>query len=110
MKRRYFILSAAVVLAASLGTVLALATAQATGQHQPASWSEHWEYLSVDGGGNVNFTPTDNPSMRKEPDAFGREDFVLEGNLDKLGKKGWELVTVTESARTGPTFIFKRRK
>ena len=109
MKRRYFILSAAAVLTASLGTVLAFAMARASGQSEPASSSEHWEYLIVDGG-NVNISPTDNPSMRKEPGAFAREDFVLEGNLDKLGRKGWELVTVAESPRTGHTFIFKRRK
>jgi hypothetical protein len=48
--------------------------------------------------------------MRKEPGGFGREDFVLEGNLDKLGRNGWELVTVTESPRFGASFIFKRRK
>jgi len=110
VKRRYVILSAAEALTASVITFLGFGTSRANGQSEPANSSEHWEYLIVNGGGNVNISPTDNPSMRKEPGAFAREDFVLEGNLDKLGKKGWELVTVTESARTGPTFIFKRRK
>jgi hypothetical protein len=110
MKRRYFILSAAVVLTASVVTFLGFGTSRTGAQSEPGSPSEHWEYLIIDGGGNVNFTPTDNPSMRKEPGAFAREDFALEGNLDKLGKKGWELVTVAESPRTGHTFIFKRRK
>src|SRR5215470_6005788 len=110
MKRRHLLLSAAVVVTACTVTLLGLATSRTSGQSEPASSSEHWEYLIVDGGGNVNFTPTDNPSMRKEPGGFAREDFVLEGNLDKLGRKGWELVTVAESPRTGHTFIFKRRK
>lgn len=109
MKRRYFILSAAVVLTACV-VILGFGTSRTGAQSESASSSEHWEYLIIDGGGNVNFTPTDNPSMRKEPGAFAREDFALEGNLDKLGKKGWELVTVAESPRTGHTFIFKRRK
>ncbi|HKF56758.1 MAG TPA: hypothetical protein VKJ45_14975 [Blastocatellia bacterium] len=109
MKRRHLILSAAVVVTCT-GSLLGLGTSRAGSQSEPTSSSEHWEYLIVNGGGNVNLAPTDNPSMRKEPGAFAREDFALEGNLDKLGKKGWELVTVADSARTGPTFIFKRRK
>src|SRR5687767_6965646 len=54
--------------------------------------SEQWEYLAVAGPGTTNFTPTGNSRMRKEPTAqFGREAFVLEQHMDKLGANGWEL-------------------
>jgi hypothetical protein len=101
MRRRQVIL---VLLVLAVGTVFGLAFQHVSGGR------DQWEYLIVGSPSSVNLTPTDSPSMRKEPGGFGREDFVLEGNLDKLGKNGWELVTVTESPRLGPSFIFKRRK
>jgi hypothetical protein len=67
-----------------------------------------WEYLVVQGG-TVNLSAGDGGSMRKEPGAFSRESFPLERNLDKLGTKGWELVTVTGSP-ADPVFYLKRRK
>jgi len=67
-----------------------------------------WEYLVVQGG-TVNLSPSDSGSMRKEPGAFSRESFPLEKNLDKLGAKGWELVTVAGSP-PDPIFYLKRRK
>src|SRR5262249_18023598 len=75
----------------------------------PAS-AERWEYLVVAGGSNVNLNPTGSSTMRKEPDlGFPRESFVLEQNLDKLGAKGWELISM--DIRGGePTYYFKRRK
>ena len=108
MKRRHIIL---VVVMLLTGTAISgLAIPRMSDEPKTSSSGEQWEYLIVGGGGNVNLTPTENTSLRKEPGPFGREDFPLEGNLDKLGKNGWELVTVTESPRLGPTFIFKRRK
>jgi hypothetical protein len=48
--------------------------------------------------------------MRKEPNTgFGREAFVLEQHLDRLGANGWELITVT-GAEKDPVFYFKRRR
>ena len=67
-----------------------------------------WEYLVVQGG-TVNLSPSDGGSMRKEPGAFSRESFPLEKNLDKLGAKGWELVTISGSP-ADPVFFFKRRR
>jgi hypothetical protein len=67
-----------------------------------------WEYLVVQGG-TVNLSPSDGGTMRKEPGAFTRESFPLEKNLDKLGEKGWELVTVGGSSGD-PIFYLKRRK
>lgn len=72
--------------------------------------SEQWEYLAVAGPSTTNFTPTGNQRMRKEPNVpFGREAFVLEQHLDKLGANGWELVSVA-GPPTDPAYYFKRRK
>jgi len=68
-----------------------------------------WEYLVVATPSNTNFTPTGNPRMRKEDSGFGREAFVLEQHLDKLGAKGWELVSVS-GMPSDPVYYFKRRK
>ena len=72
--------------------------------------ADQWEYLAVAGPSTTNLTPTGNPRMRKEPNVpFGREAFVLEQHLDKLGANGWELVSVAGPA-TDPAYYFKRRK
>jgi len=68
-----------------------------------------WEYLVVAGPSTTNLTPTGNPRMRKEDSGFGREAFVLEAHLDKLGAKGWELVSVS-GVPQDPVYYFKRRK
>ena len=71
---------------------------------------DQWEYLAVAGPSTTNLTPTGNPRMRKEPNVpFGREAFVLEQHLDKLGANGWELVSVA-GPPTDPAYYFKRRK
>ena len=68
-----------------------------------------WEYLVVAGPHTTNFTPTSNPRMRKEDAGFAREAFVLEAHLDKLGAKGWELVSVSGQPQD-PVYYFKRLK
>jgi hypothetical protein len=71
---------------------------------------DRWEYLVVGAASATNFAPTSNASMRKEPGgAFGREAFVLEQQMDKLGNKGWELVSVS-GPPSEPVYFFKRRK
>lgn len=77
-------------------------------RERPAA--EQWEYLAVAGPSTSNLTATGNPRMRKEPNVpFGREAFVLEQHLDKLGANGWELVAVA-GPPTDPAYYFKRRK
>ena len=72
--------------------------------------TEEWEYLALAGPSTTNFTPTGNPRMRKEPNAgFGREAFVLEQHLDKLGANGWELIAVA-GPPTDLAYYFKRWK
>lgn len=99
------------VFAMLVFTAVVLAVLNLKGQEGSANAAaEEWEYLAVAGPSNTNFTPTNNPKMRKEPNAgFGREAFVLEQHLDKLGASGWELVAVA-GPPTDPAYYFKRRK
>lgn len=93
--------------------VSAAVVVKTTGQQEASGDSnvvEQWEYLAVAGPSTTNLTPTNNPRMRKEPNVpFGREAFVLEQHLDKLGANGWELVAVA-GPPTDPAYYFKRRK
>lgn len=92
--------------------VIAVIAVKTTGQENVnvANSGEQWEYLAVAGPSSTNFTPTSSPRMRKEPNSsFGREAFVLEQHLDKLGANGWELVTVA-GPPNDPVYYFKRRK
>jgi len=68
---------------------------------------EKWEYLVVAGPSTTNFTPSGNSKMRKSEGGFGREAFVLEQHLDKLGAEGWQLINVVGQ---DPVFYFKRPK
>ncbi len=70
-----------------------------------------WEYLVVTGGSaNLSTAGNENyPNMRKQSDHPFREFFPLERNLDKLGAKGWELVSVY-GAPNDPVYFFKRLK
>ena len=77
--------------------------------NDPASL-EKWEYLVVANPNRANYSPTDNPSMRKEESgSFGHEAFVLEQHLDRMGAKGWELVEVSGTPND-PVYYFKRAK
>ena len=93
--------------------VIAAVVVKTTGQQEASgdrNVVEQWEYLAVAGPSTTNLTPTGNPRMRKEPNVpFGREAFVLEQHLDKLGANGWELVAVA-GPPTDPAYYFKRRK
>ena len=70
---------------------------------------EKWEYLVVAGPSTTNFSPSGNSKMRKSEGSFGREAFVLEQHLDKLGAEGWQLINVVGADRD-PVFYFKRAK
>lgn len=107
MRRTIIVLIAAVLI----GLVVAISGRSIFGEHSKANDEQSgsgWEYLVVQGG-TVNLSGSDGGSMRKEPGAFSRESFPLERNLDKLGAKGWELVTVAGSPGD-PIFYLKRKK
>ena len=109
MNRRIWISAISVVIAVAITGAAARSLQNRSGAEEPQTGTgDGWEYLVVSGG-NVNLTPSDSGTMRKEPGAFGRESFPLERNLDKLGAKGWELVAVAGSS-ADPTFYLKRKK
>lgn len=94
-----------------ISTVIAVEARSVLSQHAKANEDQTvggWEYLIVQGG-TVNLSASDGGSMRKADGAFSRESFPLEKNLDKLGAKGWELVTVSGSP-ADPIFYLKRKK
>ncbi len=114
MKEKKEVLKRTSLMAAVLSlAVVSIAVVKTTGQ-EGASTSDRvasaqWEYLAVAGPSTTNLSPTGNPRMRKEPTVpFGREAFVLEQHLDKLGANGWELVAVAGPA-TDPAYYFKRK-
>jgi hypothetical protein len=76
------------------------------------STEPQWEYLIVSGGSsNLSTSGNENyPNMRKQPDgSFPREYFPLERNFDKLGAKGWQLVSV-HGPQNDTVYFFKRPK
>lgn len=98
-----------VVIALCLAVISAVVV-NTTGQEEKNVDVDQWEYLAVAGPSTTNLTATNNPRMRKEPNVpFGREAFVLEQHLDKLGANGWELVAVA-GPPNDPAYYFKRRK
>ena len=107
MKRTIAISIAAVLI----GLVLTVAAKSVFGERRGANEDQSgsgWEYLVVQGG-TVNLSPSESGSMRKEPGAFNREAYPLEKNMDKLGAKGWELVSIA-GPPGDPAYYFKRRK
>lgn len=98
-----------IVVALCLAVVPAVVV-KTMGQEESNAAAEQWEYLAVAGPSTTNLTATNNPRMRKEPNVpFGREAFVLEQHLDKLGANGWELVAVA-GPPNDPAYYFKRPK
>ena len=97
-----------IVLVAVLGiSILALGiTTAGKNDNEP---QERWEYLVVSGPSTTNFSPSGNSKMRKSEGNFGKEAFVLEQHLDKLGAEGWQLVTTFGDPRD-PAFYFRRPK
>jgi hypothetical protein len=106
--RRTLLFLFALIVVAAIAAISTLGLAQTRGGGNDGPQGEQWEYLVV-AGGTVNLNPSDSATMRKAPGAFNRENFPLEQNMDKLGVKGWELVTVTGSP-ADPVYYFKRRK
>ena len=108
LKRTTWLL--AIVAFAFASVAVLRTTGQDTASTSEKVTSQQWEYLAVAGPSTTNLTPTGHPRMRKEPNVpFGREAFVLEQHLDKLGANGWELVAVA-GPPTDPAYYFKRRK
>ena len=98
--------------AVSLALFIAFAAYGQRNEDRAGGAETQWEYLIVSGGSaNLSTSGNENyPKMRKQPDgSFNREYFPLERNFDKLGEKGWELVSVYGSSND-PVYFFKRVK
>ncbi len=108
MKTRITISTIAMIILLVASVIVFSADAE---KRDPAVETQ-WEYLVVSGG-NSNLTPMSGEqfsNMRKQPDgSFAREAFVLERNFDKLGAKGWQLVSIHGTPQE-PVFYFKRQK
>ena len=106
---RMHVAMAAVLVVGSASTLGAALQSPHAAPTAPPISSDGWEYLVV-GGGTTNLSPATDSSMRKEMSgSFGREHYPLEKNLDKLGARGWELVSVA-GAPNDPTYFFKRHR
>jgi hypothetical protein len=106
--KKIALVSLILITAAIIGNVRSTGQSEEPAESKPAV--VRWEYLAVAGPTTTNFSPTGNAQMRKEPPgSFAREGFVLEQHLDRMGAKGWELVSVAGPA-TDPVYYFKRRK
>jgi len=108
MKRKLSIILVAMLLVGVAAALAVFFNRQHVSADQDSSRGDGWEYLIV-AGGTANLSASGSSTMRKEPGPFNREWFPLEQNMDKLGSKGWELVSVSGSA-ADPVFFFKRRK
>ncbi len=98
------------LLAVAVFVAVVTTTAQEGSNAGDKSAGVQWEYLVLASPSSTNFSPTGNPRMRKDATGtFGREAFVLEQHMDKLGASGWELVSVAGSPND-PHYYFKRRK
>jgi hypothetical protein len=107
MKRTMF-LALFLLVTASAAVVRTTGQEGSSAGDTPAG--DKWEYLAVAGPSSTNFSPTGNPRMNKGTQGlFGREAFVLEQHLDKLGAQGWELVAIA-GPPTDPAYYFKRRR
>lgn len=110
--KRVLALAALVALVFGLG-LTTRTVAQRSGssaKEKENNADNQWEYLVV-AGGAVNLSSLGMDSrMRKQPDdSFQREGVALERNFDKLGAKGWILVSVHGSPND-PIFYFRRPK
>jgi hypothetical protein len=103
--------SALVVAVLIAGLILAgQASPKKTDTSEKASVETQWEYLVVAGGSQNLSSPGIGEKMNKqEGSSFNREAVALERNLDKLGARGWELVSVAGEPRD-PVFYLKRAK
>lgn len=100
----------ALLLLVPVFAVVVKTTGQDGANANDSAANEQWEYMVVAAPSGTNFSPSGNSRLRKEPTgSFGREAFVLEQQMDKVGMRGWELVAITGNA-VEPIYYFKRRR
>ena len=97
-----------VVLALLLSLAAVFTVSGQSSREKEKDANTQWEYMVV-AGGNVNLSGVSDLSRKQPDNAFAGEASVLQRNLDKLGKKGWELVTV-HGTPAQPVYYLKRPK
>ncbi len=108
MQSRFLMFIAVVVI--GLAALTAGAIAQRGNKSDAPEAADQWEYLIVSGG-NTNLSS--GSIIRKQPDgSFAQEAIALQANFDKLGTRGWELVSVSSDSTSPrvPVYYFKRLK
>jgi hypothetical protein len=100
----------ALLVVAAVTALVTQTAGKGRGDQGDSAAGERWEYLVVSAASGTNFAPSGNASMRKDTSGgFGREAFVLEQQMDKLGRRGWELVSIS-GPPSEPVYFFKKRK
>lgn len=112
-QKNIWLLSATGAALALIVTLVLTGPFRAQGQRKDSKEpvaDTQWEYMVV-AGGNVNFTSIsgDQLSGGRKQNEFPREASVIERNLDKLGAKGWELVSVY-GLPNDPIYYLKRKR
>ncbi len=97
-----------VVLALLLSLAAVFTVSGQSSREKEKDANTQWEYMVV-AGGNVNLSGVSDLSRKQPDNAFAGEASVLQRNLDKLGQKGWELVTV-HGTPAQPVYYLKRPK
>ncbi len=108
MQRRFWMFITIVLI--GLAALTAGAIAQRNSKSDAPEVADQWEYLIVSGG-STNLASGN--LARKQPDgSFAQEAIALQANFDKLGAKGWELVSVSGDPVNpkAPVYYFKRLK
>ena len=105
---KHKLLLAALVIVVAVSAAVVRTSGQSSKSTRATGIAEKWEYLVLAKPSRTNFEPTGNSEMRKQDGSFGQEGFVLETQLDKVGRNGWELVSVA-GAPGDPIYYFKRR-
>lgn len=98
----------ALLLVVGVAAAVVKTTGQGTRSTPPTVVAEKWEYLVLARPSSTNFEVTGNEALRKQDGSFGREGFVLQAQLDKAGRNGWELASVA-GLPADPIYYFKRR-
>lgn len=107
-KRSQLTVVSAVAVLALLSLAVVFTVSGQSSREKEKDANTQWEYMVV-AGGNVNLSGVSDLSRKQPDNAFAGEASVLQRNLDKLGQKGWELVTV-HGLPAQPVYYLKRPK
>jgi hypothetical protein len=95
--------------ALAAGAALTPSLSSAAPPNRAPGPARQWEYLVVSSG-RASFSPVGRGSKSAEawPFGFMNEAASLQGDMDAMGERGWELVAVIGQIGGDQAFIFKR--